>query len=129
MSQKIGIVTAHTQSTDFPTLTSIWPVRALMISAMVRTMQMLARWAANPRIIASKTAKTRIAMLHPAWLGAPSVRWNRAPRYLYNGPAERLTIVLSGMSTPGTRRTEPMRHAMSAVGESGHATPKEMVRV
>jgi hypothetical protein len=80
-TKKIGIVTAHTQSTDFPTLTSILPVRALMISAMVRTMQMLARWAANPRIIASKTANTRIAMLHPAWLGPPSARWNRVSRY------------------------------------------------
>ena len=40
---------------------------------MVRTVQMLARWAANPRIIASKTAKTRIAMLH-AVVGRPVVR-------------------------------------------------------
>src|SRR5262249_45658514 len=42
---------------------------ALMISAMVRTMQTLARWAANPSTMASKIAKTRIAMLPPAWPG------------------------------------------------------------
>src|SRR5262245_34761254 len=30
-------------------------------------------------------------------------------------------------SAPGTRRTKPMRHAMSAVGETGHATPKQVV--
>src|SRR5262249_52098265 len=77
-----------------------------MISAMVRTMQMLARWAANPRIIASETAKTRIAMLHPAWLGAPSALGTGRHVTLYSGPAERFTVMLSGMWAPGTRRAK-----------------------
>src|SRR5579862_956466 len=74
-------------------LASIWPVRALMISATVRTVQMLARWAANPRIIASETARTRIAMLHPASVPIPKF----GPRVtLYERAAGRFMIVLSG---------------------------------
>src|ERR1700726_4375054 len=55
-----------------------------MISAIVRTVQMLARWAAKPRIIASKIAKAKIAILqlHPlAGPGPRSAWWNRTPWY------------------------------------------------
>src|SRR3954471_19861280 len=61
-SQKKGNDTAHTHSTDLPTLPSMAARRELAISATARTVQTLARWAAKPMTRASTTARTRRAI-------------------------------------------------------------------
>jgi hypothetical protein len=58
------MVIALTHSTDFPMPSRIVPVPEDITSATARTVQMLARWAAKPRMAARTPARSKAAMIN-----------------------------------------------------------------
>src|SRR5262249_55102447 len=72
--RKNGIVTALAHRIELPTLASMKARCELISSATARTVQMLARWVAKPRIAASATTaiSAGIASLLPMQHGCPS---------------------------------------------------------